>query len=675
MERVGKTLCVTADELATIGVAYDTVKKLVQRRSARKVRRGCKDTPALYDLDSFPQRYKVQLYKRYPDLIERQESKAFVEEIELDTEAVRYYEEYVFDDGRHLPNEKQEEYVNNASILNAFHRLIMEADAERIKQSQPRLPRGDFWRRASQSLPRIGEVWKNSLPENQRALQRKYNEYQKGSYQSLISGKYRNKNSAKVIGKEQEALLLSLIGHYNNLDDTLVAELYNKVVATKSVDDPTWIAISRETVGYWRRKNKGIMDIARKGIRQHRAHGQMTVKRSRPTVACYLWSMDGWQAELLYQKKPKGGGAITYHNRKTVVVVLDPCCDYPVGYAVGDHESPDLIKAALRNAIVHLRWLTGGELLMVNQLQTDHYAIKALSPLYACIASKVTPASVGNAKAKPVERYFNYINTKYCQTQLNWSGKGITSKDGKQPNIEALNLNRKLFPTEKEIMGQIASILEEERMSKMERYKEFLSELKGERRIELSKERYLLNFGVDNGKTNTIEASGLRTTILGKRRDYDCFDLSFRDHLREKWTIKYDPDDLSTALAVSQDGSLRYLLEEKYVQPMALVERKEGDSVQLKRVEDYNNALEAKQVGRLIEYHDEANKILDQTSIKGFLGARLLIDSKGQHKNQRSKELGAMAEDVEYEEQYESIVTEQPKIEEIKDKKSWLKKL
>ena len=673
MEYIDNTRCISVDELSEIGLSYEALKKLCQRKQVHRIRKGCLNTPALYDLDSLPWRYKVQVYERYPDLKEREESKMFVDEIELDMAAVQYYAEYLLSDGRHLPLDKQSEYANNASILNAYHRLITEADGERIKQSQPRLPRADFWRRAAEALPRIEGRWANSLPRKDRSLQRKYNEYNKRGYEALVSAKFANRNALKIEGEEQEGLLLSLIGHYNNLDDTAVAALYNKIAEGNS-----WEAISSATVRVWRRKHNNLIMIGRKGVRQHRAHRQMTVKRSKPTAACYIWSMDGWTAELLYKDKPRGGGATTYHKRKTVVVVLDPCCNYPVGYAVGDHESPALIKAALRNAILHIKSLTG-TLLRVNQLQTDNYAIKSLTPLYAAIAARVTPASVGNAKAKPVESYFDYLNTHYCQTQVNWAGKGVTSRGGKQPNQEALNLHRKYFPTSAEVVEQIAAIIEEERRQKLEEYKGYLNALSDEYRLEMPRDRYLLHFGLDTGKTIALEANGFRPTLLGARRDYDCFDPSLREcSISEKWTIKYDPDDLDTALAVNADGSRQYLLEAKEEQPMALVERKPGDAAKLARIEAYNKELERKQVARLTSCYDIAAGVIDQAKIKGFLGGCLLVDSKGQHKDQRSKEIGTMSEEVDYEEDYEEIVTSQVKDEgdtALEREKKWLKKL
>ena len=89
-----------------------------------------------------------------------------------------------------------------------------------------------------------------------------------------------------------------------------------------------------------------------------------------------------------------------------------------------------------------------------------------------------------------------------------------------------------------------------------------------------------------------MRGSGVRPTLLGVKRAYDCFDIRFRERPRENWRLKYDPDDLSQILAVSEDGTRRFLLEEKYVQPMALADRKDGDYLQLEKVRRFNEDLE-----------------------------------------------------------------------------------
>ena len=176
----------------------------------------------------------------------------------------------------------------------------------------------------------------------------------------------------------------------------------------------------------------------------------------------------------------------------------------------------------------------------------------------------------------------------------------------------------------------------------MAKYEEFMAgygKLKPENRLPLSRETYLLNFGAETGFKNVLEGCGLRPTILGVKRDYDCFDLTFRDHAAERWTVLYDPDDLRQVLAVNEAGTRRYMLEEKYVQPMALADRQEGDAQQLERVRTYNKQLETHTAERMaLAFHTTQQIIEGTPALRGSIEDRLLItDSRGQHKDRRSQ--------------------------------------
>ena len=605
------------------------LQKMSQRGKITRVRRGCNDTPALFAVDSLPLKYRVEVYRRYPDAQEKAESKPFMDSIEPDGKAMMYYGEYVLSDGRHLPTDKQVEYANNCAILNAFGRVIEESNSHRIRQSKPRLNKSEFWAKAAAALPRLSDEYPNSLPNNPRRLGMKYNEYKRDGYEVMISKKFLNKNAGKVDSAEKEGLLIGLIAHHNNLDNGFISKAYNAVAEAKG-----WETITASAVGVWREKSDLVTSASRLGVSNFRNHKSMQVKRSRPTAPFLMWTLDGWDVELLYQTTKtdsKGRSVTTYHNRMTVEVVLDPCCNYPIGFAIGTHETPELIKEALRNAAVHSRELTG-EMLRSNQIQCDHYAIKAMTPLYNVMADKLTPARVKNAKTKVIEPYFAYLNKTYCKLFNNWSGYGVTTDPKRQPNAEALNKMRHTFPDEEGVKEQIANIIYEERKLKVEQFMSMMELLPTERRLVLSREQYLLNFGAETGYRNAIEGSGLRPTLLGVKRDYDCFDVRFREHGNEKWTVKYDPDDLSEVLAVNEDGSLRFMLNEKYVQPMALADRKEGDAEQLQRVRDFNRELEEHVTAQLALRYEagaEAIKELPQTDT---LHRLLLCDSNGQHK-------------------------------------------
>lgn len=626
------TLCVSMSDLCGGEhpiIGYDALRKNVQRGRVEQVRRACFGNTALYAVESLPERLRAEVYKRNPDKMEKEVSHEYADWIELDSQAVEFFADYLLDDGRHLTSDKQEEYVNNCSLLRSFGRMLTSGNSHRMRQSRRAINETLFWSKAAASLPRLSDHWPNSLPQSGRRLQAKYRDMMEQGYEAIVSRKFHNKNAARVLTEQQEAVMTQLIAHHNNLDNVMVADYYNRTAQLQG-----WPTITASTVGVWRKKLDLVTAAGRRGATNFRNERTMQVKRSRPSAAFLMWTLDGWDCELLYQRVEdrKGHSVTTYCNRLTLEVVLDPCCNYPIGYAIGSHETPALIAEALRDAACHSRELTG-EMLRSNQIQCDHYGIKSMTELYKIMGAKLTPARVKNAKAKVIEPYFGYLNKTYCKRFNNWSGFGVTTDPKNQPNSEALNLMRHGFPDEEGVRMQIAGIIAMERAKKKEEMMKMIAQMKPEHRLPLSKESYLMYFGATTGLTNAIEGCGLRPTLLGQKRNYDCFDLTFREHAGEKWTVKFDPEDLSEVLAVNEDGSRRYMLTEKYVQPMALAERKEGDAEQLEAVRTFNKALEASVADRLAESFEKTEQLIsDNPQLQNILGRLLIVDSDGQHK-------------------------------------------
>ena len=294
---------------------------------------------------------------------------------------------YRLADGRFLPTEKQNEYANNAAILNAFRTILERSDSQHRKQSKRCIGKTEFWRKAAQALPRIADTFPHSLPENPRRLQEKYNQYQREGYSVLITGKYGTRNAAKVKNDVQESLIIRLIADPRNLDNSQIASIYNLLAEAQG-----WDTITPAAIAVWRNKYDLVTAGGRLGETRFRNQKSMQVKRSRPTLPLLYWTMDGWTAELLYQKTETRNGrtTTTYTNRLTIVIVLDPCLNYPVGYAIGERETPELIKAALRNAANHTSELFGRRY-RVNQLQSDNYGRGNLTPIYQVMGAVPSP--------------------------------------------------------------------------------------------------------------------------------------------------------------------------------------------------------------------------------------------------------------------------------------------
>lgn len=628
-ETFGNAIAVPVRQIIDAGIiSKSNYDKLVRIKKVKILQRGCLGTPALADFSSFPERFRRVMENVFGDPNAERSKNALDEFLGQDTKAIEYFSSYEIDDNRYLPADTIKEYYANACVLNAIHLLL---NSRRSLQKMCGGSVKAYWPTIAKNVMDLDrEQYPHSLPMNDRRLKDRYNQYQKGGYEVLIHRNFCNKNSAKVAEDAQQALMIELLANPNNFDNAQVATLYNSVATGMK-----WKDITPAGVAVWRKKYDTEIYAGRRGSTAFRNLKTMQVKRSAPTAPLYFWTMDGWDVELLYQKTENG--RTTYHHRPTVVVVLDAYCKYPIGYALGTHETPELIAAALRNAAKHTAELFGSDCMYrTNQLQSDRYAIKTMTPLYEVLADKVTPARAKNAKAKIIEPYFNSINKKYCQLQANWSGFGITSDREKQPNVEFLNKFKSSFPDYDGVCAQVAMILERERAEKREQMLQAWANMSDSDKLELTTESYLLNFGQVTGKRNIMEGSGLNITINGVKRSYDCFDLAWRKYTTQRWEVRYDPEDLGKVLAVNEDASLRFVLEEKYIQPMALKDRKPGDSGELQRVRDYNEKLENYIIDQNANRVKHLAPVIEMLPQLDTLSKLMITDSKGQHKNQRN---------------------------------------
>ncbi len=474
-----------------------------------------------------------------------------------------------------------------------------------------------------------------SLPTAYVKLRKKIREYEaEGAICCVDMRGQSNKNAAKVYTEDQTALLRTICGRSASYNAQQIANFYNLVAEAKG-----WDTISRRSALNYLNEYHLIVEAGRNGSEAFRNKISMQPRRKRPTEALSFWSLDGWTVELYYQKDVKGpDGKIThtYTNRLTAVVVLDATCDYPVGYAIGEGESVKLIAEAVKNAIDYVHDTLGGPY-RPYQIQSDHYGIKSMGTVYNDVAEYFTPARVKNAKSKPIERYFRYLNENYCQLlygNSNWSGFGVKTRGKKQPNIDVLELRKRNFPYKEGVIQQIHWIFQLEREKKRKTWMEAWLRMPEGDRLTLSRENYLLNFGIRNDRTIRMQAGCLAPTILGEQRAYDTFDLNFRKNPLQSWTVMYDERDLSTILVTNETKKERYLLNAVHEQPMALRDRKDGDFEALKAIDNFNkNVLEPSVIEAVNKDEETVKNLLLQTpELEGWRTVNMLTDSRGQQK-------------------------------------------
>ena len=566
----------------------------------------------------------------------------FAQHYVADSQARDFYLAHTYgDDKKKLDLKYVDLYTYNASVLNTV--LAMKNNRKAYMKAL-NVTSIDIWQSLSNDVNSFREV-EHNLPSQKDALRRKVKQYQKEGYISLISGKLITRNAAKISSDEQMALLDELLAKHTNLDNETICQVFNSIAERLN-----WSKITAPTVANRKTVSNLTTFAGRNGSNALSNKVLMQTKRSKPSLPMLYWTMDGWDAELLYQKtssNDKGHSVTTYHNRLTMVVVLDPFNKYPVGYAIGTHETPELIKQALLSAVLHTKELFG-DYYKVPQLQTDNYSIKTLQPVYEACCKYFTPARVKNAKSKVIEPYFNYINKKYCQMFDNWSGFGIASGSKNQPNDEMLNKLRHTFPDEAGCRSQLESIIFTERQKKHSEFVERWSEVSNEHKLPFSKESLLLTLGSTTNRTNQLTGKGLEVTIDGKKMYYECFDQQMRQMMHVDWKVYYNPFDHSEAIAVSPKSEYRFELEQQYIQPMAIVEQTENDGTARQRIKSFNKEIVAKITNDRKRNHEILRPLLENPLLNDTLGKHLLVNSAGQHKDQRNEQrsLQAKAEKV-----------------------------
>ena len=131
---------------------------------------------------------------------------------------------------------------------------------------------------------------------------------------------------------------------------------------------------------------------------------------------------------------------------------------------------------------------------------------------------------------------------------------------------------------------------------------------------------------------------GICPTISGTQYYFDCFDTRFRQYNYLDWTVKYDPADMDRILVAGDEDRVRFVCEQKHVQPMALADRQEGDSDELTRVRQYNRELKEMVMERNADDFDRVRSLMEEVGKDEIMLSKVLLtDSQGRHKDRRNQ--------------------------------------
>ncbi|MCD8177292.1 MAG: hypothetical protein LUE98_07665 [Tannerellaceae bacterium] len=468
-----KTYCVTIPEINDCGVSENYLWKALngQKNNTYNYWPHHKEGKTVYlHYSGLKPEYQIKIRETFLDNLTPEEwykTNGKADEIEerlsryafLEEEDEAYFQTATYPSGEKIPAKDLRKAEEACRWLTMFIRL---SDKEVLQKVG--------YKKAADLYEDTALLFKTKgihLPTAYNKIREKIRSYMEvGAACCIDTRKQGNKNAAKVYTEEQTGLLISLCSKGASYNAEYIAEVYNRIAVAKG-----WERISGRSVRKYLSEYSLYTEAGRNGSEAFRGKISMQPRRRRPDEALSFWSIDGWTVELLYKKQvkdKKGHTVTTYTNRLVAVIIIDAVNNYPVGVAIGEKETVDLIQLAVKNAIDHCREKLG-DYYRPFQIQSDRFGVKSMTSFYEDIAKYFTPARAKNAKSKPVERYNKYLNDEYCQKYFgntNWSGHNINARKKNQPNIDMLNANKHQFPDKDGVIEQINWIIQEDRKKK-----------------------------------------------------------------------------------------------------------------------------------------------------------------------------------------------------------------
>lgn len=548
----------------------------------------------LYSFRSLPEK-KQALVRGFLEVKEKEVSNGLMGKVVYDLEVYDFFNSYKLPNGNFLPDDVKKALCNSAFILNAMKGVLADAINMRIK-TQDRMPKGVFGYFVKE-LALISADMPHTLPKKERALQRVF-EYYTGKkskkngttgYLSLISDKYCNSNGRKV-GKETDLyVLLKLISHHNQFDSVWIAERYNKEWAIPNGRKP----IDKATVLNYAKDYANEVMALRDGYKK--AYGKVVpiIRREAPSAPLLFVGSDDCHIDWYFRLKGVSDVGNDDFFRPKMVIVMDACCRYILGWACGMSVTADLVKMAYLNALHHIKELTGG-FYSFQQIQYDRFGMKSLEGIYKAV-SEYDFEREARGKSHPRKRVIEGFFSKELHKVLKLNPHGYSGHnwDAKSKiNSEHLQGDMKNYPVFGDLPYYMHWLVSEMRnstvykggMSRRDMWLEAWNSMAPERRRVLDDVARLKAFGILHcdvkskvAETYTLRNDVISPKLLGFKREYLFVDEG--DYIANygvRFNLLYDPYDLGTVLAVNEDGTRSMLLREVKRVPMAVADYSEG---------------------------------------------------------------------------------------------------
>lgn len=444
MEYYNDTLCVSARELIDAGIlTQSNYDKLNQRKQIRVVRRACRNTSALVDVNSLPYDYKLKMHEEIGNPKDMTPRQQFPDLVQQDPAAWTFFSAYRKPDGGSLSEDRIREYCNNAAVLNALHERLVDKK-HRMKATGSKLV--GFWEKAARTLSEIKEDFGHTLPDNPRRLKERYKRYIDDGYTSLISGLLGNSNS-RVVTDAIENIILSIYCMKNkpyskdvhtiymqfmqgmvSIADVRTGELFNRIDFYDKKGCP--VVISESTVWNYINdpKNRAVIDKYRLDQIDYASTIRPHHIRHSPKWSLSKVSTDDRD---LPRKMHDGRTVKAYY-------AYDVCSGALIGYSYSKTKDTALFIDCLRNMF---RFLDGHGLGMPAEMEVEHHIVNKFKDDMMranVLFSFVRWCNPGNSQEKRAEHFHKAKKYGYEKRYQDGIGRFYLKIEANRPKREKI---------------------------------------------------------------------------------------------------------------------------------------------------------------------------------------------------------------------------------------------
>lgn len=450
MEYFGKIRCVTIAELTAGDPKSEDIKEqpimtrvnydnYVQRKKIIVARPGKgKGSYALIDFNSLPDDIRERYNAKYPNAENVLKEQLMSETITDDKAAREFFAGHILENGEHISDEKQAEYLLNAEVLNQMRKKENETQAYHHKLNGKR--KTIVWEIVLGTCEKLRAAYKHTLPPSEVSLKKKFAKYKKEGYVTLVSGKLANQNTRKVGTAEGRFLLKLKRSHVPTYNDQQIYETFNLNAMANG-----WKQLQSINTVHNYLNDPKIMRLwyaAVYGDQAWKNKYGVTLSTEMPSMRDALWYSDGTKLNLYYRD------AENKMRTTCVYEVMDAYSELFLGYDIAPGEKFDSQYRAFHMAVSTSKHRPY-ELVYDNQ--GGHKKLGA-SGLLGNIARVNRPTMPYNGQSKTIESAFGRFQSQVLHKIWHFTGMNITTKSKKsRPNLEFIEANPHKLPTLEEL--------------------------------------------------------------------------------------------------------------------------------------------------------------------------------------------------------------------------------